>query len=91
MNIERYRCFGATALNGNDAAVVSGPELSGWSPEKRQEFTIGNMLTRVYLSTQMVRHPVLSRWIFNPRMHGALCVSMPRWLLLTISGRLATG
>jgi PhzF family phenazine biosynthesis protein len=40
MNIERYRCFGATALNGNDAVVVSGPELSGWSPEERQQFTI---------------------------------------------------
>jgi predicted PhzF superfamily epimerase YddE/YHI9 len=40
MNIEPYRCFGATALNGNDAVVVSGPELSGWSPEERQQFTI---------------------------------------------------
>jgi predicted PhzF superfamily epimerase YddE/YHI9 len=40
MNIERYRCFGATALNGNDAVVVSGPELSGWAPEDRQQFTI---------------------------------------------------
>ncbi len=40
MNIERYRCFGATALNGNDAVVVSGPELPGWSSEDRQQFTI---------------------------------------------------
>ena len=40
MNIERYRCFGATALSGNDAVVVSGPELSGWSLEDRQQFTI---------------------------------------------------
>jgi PhzF family phenazine biosynthesis protein len=40
MNIERYRCFGATAVNGNDAVVVSGPELSGWSLEDRQQFTI---------------------------------------------------
>ncbi|SOE94521.1 phenazine biosynthesis protein PhzF family [Burkholderia sp. D7] len=40
MNIERYRCFGATALNGNDALVVSGPELAGWSLEDRQQFTI---------------------------------------------------
>jgi PhzF family phenazine biosynthesis protein len=40
MNIERYRCFGAAALNGNDAVVVSGPELSGWSLEDRQQFTI---------------------------------------------------
>src|SRR5471032_3143784 len=40
MNVERYRCFGATALNGNDAVVVSGPELSSWSLEDRQQFTI---------------------------------------------------
>lgn len=40
MHIERYRCFGATALNGNDAVVVSGPDLSGWSLEDRQQFTI---------------------------------------------------
>jgi len=40
MHVERYRCFGATALNGNDAVVVSGPELSSWSLEDRQQFTI---------------------------------------------------
>jgi PhzF family phenazine biosynthesis protein len=40
MHIERYKCFGATALNGNDAVVVSGPELSGWSQDERQQFTI---------------------------------------------------
>jgi len=40
MNIERYKCFGATALNGNDAVVVSGPELSGWSLQNRQQFTV---------------------------------------------------
>lgn len=40
MNIERYRCFGATALNGNNALVVSGPELAGWSLADRQQFTV---------------------------------------------------
>ncbi|HWW23538.1 MAG TPA: PhzF family phenazine biosynthesis protein [Edaphobacter sp.] len=40
MDIERYKCFGATERNGSDALLVCGLELSCWSIQDRQQFTI---------------------------------------------------
>jgi len=86
MNIERYKCFGATALNGNDAVVVSGPELSGWSLQERQQFTIDqNAHACVFVDTDGSASGQLTLDFYYPH-HGALCVCMRRLRLLITSG-----
>jgi PhzF family phenazine biosynthesis protein len=75
MNIERYRCFGAPALNGNDALVVSGPELSGWSLQDRQQFTIDQSAHAcVFVDTNGLASGPLSLDFYYPHARSPLCL-----------------
>ena len=75
MNIERYRCFGATALSGNDAVVVSGPELSGWSLEDRQQFTIEeNAHACVFLDADDPASGQFTLDFYYPHARSPLCL-----------------
>lgn len=75
MNIERYRCFGATALSGNHAVVVSGPELSGWSLEDRQQFTIEEHAHAcVFVETDGSASGQLTLDFYYPHARSPLCL-----------------
>jgi PhzF family phenazine biosynthesis protein len=75
MNIERYRCFGATALNGNDAVVVSGPELSGWSLEDRQQFTIDEHAHAcVFVDADALASGPVTLDFYYPHSRSPLCL-----------------
>lgn len=75
MNIEGYKCFGATALNGNDAVVVSGPELSGWSLQDRQQFTIDqNAHACVFVDTEGPASDQLTLDFYYPHARSPLCL-----------------
>jgi predicted PhzF superfamily epimerase YddE/YHI9 len=62
-------------MNGNDAVVVSGPELSGWSPEDRQQFTIEQHAHAcVFVDADGPAYGPLALDFYYPHARSPLCL-----------------
>jgi predicted PhzF superfamily epimerase YddE/YHI9 len=62
-------------MNGNDAVVVSGPELSGWSPEDRQQFTIEHHAHAcVFVDADGPAYGPLALDFYYPHARSPLCL-----------------